>query len=139
MRRVNGFWNKKRLLPFFIFLFFFIFYFFFWELRRTNVHLFSHFDNEPYFGAHGEFVGCRSPHICYTYIYIYTIKGRKETRGERRRSRETWEGVYVYEGEGEGGINLPIGDADNDNDKINYQNYKNYQTVYYFKTKYLQN
>jgi hypothetical protein len=47
--------------------------------------------------------------------------------------------VCVYEGEGEGGINLPTGDADNDNDKFNYQNYKNYQTVYYFKMKYLQN
>jgi hypothetical protein len=44
----------------------------------------------------------------------------------------------VYEGEGEGGINLPTGDASNDNYKTNYQNYKNYQTVYYFKTKYLQ-
>jgi len=68
-----------------------------------------------------------------------TIKGRKQRRGKKGDRKRPWEGECVYEGEGEGGINLPIGDADNDNDKINYQNYKNYQTVYYFKMKYLQN
>jgi hypothetical protein len=62
--------------------------------------------------------------ILYTYVYIYIC---------------VCVCVCVYEGEGIGGINQPTGDASNDNYKTNYQNSKNYQTVYYFKMKYLQN